>query len=130
MTTSEKRKELLARGVKIRLNASDENVEEVWAAHSGEPKAAPTAAPKEEPTAAPEVAQAPVEDASSPGEPKAVPTVAPHEGRRIDNAAFRAVIAEFGGVSGDKAPEVIAWARKNLTAKAFEAHYGGRKFEG
>lgn len=122
MTTSEKRKELLARGVKIRLNASDENVEEVWAAHSGEPK--------EEPAAAPEVAQGPVEDASSPGEPKAVPTVAPHEGRKIDNAAFRAVIAEFGGVSGDKAPEVIAWARKNLTAKAFEAHYGGRKFEG
>jgi hypothetical protein len=107
MTTNEKKQALLDAGIKLRANASEETVNAAWEEFNN-------------PAPEPEV----VED--TPAAPLNPPVATATKTREDINA----IIARLGtNRLGDRTPEVVAWARENLTEDEFEARYGGRNLE-
>jgi hypothetical protein len=112
LTIEDKREALKEAGKKIRSNASDLTIEEAFAELQG---GKPTPEPTLEPTPKPE--KTPV--VKSPK--KAV------QSNTNSAMTIQEKIAEIGDISlGDRNPEVIAWARENISKEEFKARYAGR----
>lgn len=110
LTIEEKREALKEAGKKIRSNASDETIAAAYAElQDGEPEPEPSPEPVEESPAV----ETPVEPVEKSDTPAAT--------------TIEEKIAEIGDVSlGDRNPDVIAWARENISKEEFEARYAGR----
>lgn len=126
MSIDDKKKALIDAGVKVRSNASDETIEELYFEKiSEEPEVIEETSEVssfENPPAVMERIEIPAGIDLSPSgvtvEPK----------RAKGNDAFNEFLeAHQNPQMGDKTPIVIEWARKNLSAEEFKARYDGRK---
>jgi len=108
LTIEDKREALKEAGKKIRSNASDLTIEEAFAElQGGKPTSEPTPEPEKTP-----VVKSPK---------KAV------QSNTNSAMTIQEKIAEIGDISlGDRNPEVIAWARENISKEEFKARYAGR----
>jgi hypothetical protein len=108
LTIEDKREALKEAGKKIRSNASDLTIEEAFAElQGGKPTPEPTPEPEKTP-----VVKSPK---------KAV------QSNTNSAMTIQEKIAEIGDISlGDRNPEVIAWARENISKEEFKARYAGR----
>jgi hypothetical protein len=139
MTTEEKKQALIDAGRKVRSNASDESINELYEEFIAETAVLDS---KEDALSMPEGEAAMIEehgpiddraeeaDARAEIEAEAVtievagPEPAPISDRQ---AAFNAFLeANQDKMMGDKTPAVVAWARANLTKEEYEARYAGR----
>lgn len=113
MTIEYKRAELEAAGIKVRANASDERIEQLYEEHQASiAEHGPIATESREP----------VEGA--PAKPFSAPS-GNHASKRQDD--FNAFLAAHGSIAmGDKTPVVVEWARENLSPEEFAARYEGR----
>lgn len=108
LTIEDKREALKEAGKKIRSNASDLTIEEAFAElQGGKPTPEPTPEPEKTP-----VVKSPK---------KAV------QSNTNSAMTIQEKIVEIGDISlGDRNPEVIAWARENISKEEFKARYAGR----
>lgn len=135
MSIDDKKKALIDAGVKVRSNANDERIEELYDAQFGkgedlnEPEGeegftgeeTSEVSSFENPPAVVEQIEIPEGIDLSPSGI----TVAPK--RAKGNDAFNTfLLANQDPQMGDKTPAVIEWARENLSAEEFKARYEGR----
>jgi hypothetical protein len=109
MSITEKKSALRDAGVKVRSNASNETIDELWEEHVA------TLGSDDE------VETSEVSSFENP------PAVAAPKAKPAGNEAFEAFLeANQDPWFGDKTPAVVEWARKNLSAEDFAARYDGR----
>lgn len=108
LTIEDKREALKEAGKKIRSNASDLTIEEAFAElQGGKPTQELTPEPEKSP-----VVKSPKKEAKS---------------NTNSAMTLQEKIVEIGDISlGDRNPEVIAWARENISKEEFKARYAGR----
>lgn len=155
MTTDEKKQALADAGIKLRANASEETILAAWDeftknSHADEPGEDGAAGEDGIPDDAATFGQdgeiithgVIYEDGKSigvtgpvgpPGDYAAYtttlnPPVASN--KKATRSQFEEVVIRLGTKQlGDRTPEVVAWARENLSDDEFEARYGGRNLD-
>lgn len=130
MTTDQKKQALIDAGVKVRSNASEETVEELYEEHlvaiaEHGPIVTEDIEPVEDESS--EVSSAEPEDAMVP-----IPVPSPSRGRgKATMADFKKIRDTLGTTSeGTRTPAVFEWADKNLPAAEFNEIYAGKFYNG
>ncbi len=119
MKTDDKKTALINAGVKVRSNASDETIDELYEEHISSIAVLDS---KEDALSLPPEEIAVRVEVSSPA-----PVAGPKPKTKTENKAFDAFLeANQDKMLGDKTPAVVQWARENLSKEEFSARYDGR----
>jgi hypothetical protein len=119
MKTDDKKTALINAGVKVRSNASDETIDELYEEHISSIAVLDS---KEDALSLPPEEIAVRVEVSSPA-----PVADPKPKTKKENKAFDAFLeANQDKMLGDKTPAVVQWARENLSKEEFSARYDGR----
>lgn len=125
MTTEEKKQALIDAGVKVRSNASDETIAEMWETHVTESTA------DYEPEPVEDVVSVEVEDSGPTGAYAPTSPTTCATGPSDIMEAFAQVLKEHGTKQlGPRTPAVYDWADANLPAEEWNKIYAGKRYNG